>query len=224
MGFYERRVLPRLIDLVMRNRAARADRAKYVPLATGIVLEVGIGSALNLPFYGSGVERLYALDPSAGLWEIGRRRAASAPFPVEFRLGSGERIPLPDSAVDTVVLTWTLCSVPEPLRALREIKRVLRAAGRLIFVEHGRAPDAGVVAWQDRLTPLWRRVAGGCHLNRKIDDLIRGVDFDIERLEVGYSEGPRPFGYLYRGVARFPGPSVCSEARDGVQSRLGRSG
>lgn len=208
MGFYERRILPRLIDLAMRNRAARAERAKYVPLASGVVLEVGIGSALNLPFYGPRVERLHALDPSAELWGIGRRRIASAPFPVEFHLDTGERIALPDASVDSVVMTWTLCSIPEPVRALREMKRVLRPGGRLIFIEHGRAPDSGVVAWQDRLTPLWRRVAGGCHLNRRIDDLIREAGFEMERLEIGYAEGPRLFGYFYRGVARSPGPSV----------------
>lgn len=201
MGFYARYVLPRLIDLAMRSRVVTARRARIVPLAAGKVLEIGAGSGLNLPFYGERVEKLYALDPSPEVWRLGRRRAARAGFPIEFLAHSGERIPLPDASIDTVVSTWTLCSIPRPLDALAEIRRVLTPDGRFLFIEHGRAPEAGVVAWQDRLTPVWKRIAGGCHLNRAIDALITEAGFEIARLERGYSKGPKPFAYLYEGTA-----------------------
>ena len=145
MGLYQRYILPRLIDLSMQNRAVRAERARFVPLASGTVLEVGLGSGLNLPFYSPAVERLYGLDPSLELQTMARRRARDARLPVEFIAGSGERIPMEDETVDAVVTTWTLCSIPDPVTALTEMKRVLSPGGRLIFIEHGRSPDARVV-------------------------------------------------------------------------------
>lgn len=202
MSVYARYVLPRLIDLAMRSKADAAERAKLIPLASGVVLEVGIGSGLNLPFYGPRVERLYGLDPSRELWTLARRRLQEVRFPVEFLLASGEGIPLEDTAVDTVVTTWTLCSIPDAGRALREIRRVLRPEGCLIFVEHGLAPDRGVEAWQARLNPLWRRVAGGCNLNRRIDALIADAGLLLAEIERGYGGGPKPMAYLYRGMAR----------------------
>lgn len=212
MGFYERHVLPRLIDLAMRSRVVTARRARLIPLACGTVLEIGVGSGLNLPFYGEIVEKLFALDPSPALWKLGRRRAERARFPIEFLAESGERIPLPDAAVDTVVSTWTLCSIPSPLDALAEVKRVLKPGGQFLFIEHGRAPDARVVAWQDRLTPMWKRIAGGCHLNRAIDALIADAGFRITRLETGYSEGPKPFAFLYEGMALPDGSAPRGES------------
>jgi ubiquinone/menaquinone biosynthesis C-methylase UbiE len=202
MNLYERYVLPWLIHLAMRNTVATAERARFVPLASGTVLEVGVGSGLNLPFYGPKVERLYALEPSRELWRMARRRVREANFPVEYRPDPAERIPLDDASADTVVTTWTLCTIPDPAHALGEMKRVLKPEGRLIFVEHGRAPEPGVRGWQDRLSPLWRRVAGGCHLNRPIDELIRGAGFHVGQLEQAYSSGLKPFAYLYKGVAR----------------------
>jgi ubiquinone/menaquinone biosynthesis C-methylase UbiE len=199
---YERYVLSKLIHLAMRQRRATAERRKFIPLASGIVLEIGIGSGLNLPFYGPMVGKLYALDPSRELWKMARRRVRKAPFPVEFLASSAERIPLADMTVDTVVTTWTLCTIPDPIRALTEMQRVLKPEGRLIFVEHGRSPDPGVLAWQDRLTPVWKRIGGGCHLNRPIDDLIAGAGFHITQIERGYSRGPKPMTYLYKGLAR----------------------
>lgn len=202
MSVYERYVLPWLIHLAMRAKAATAERSRIVPLASGVVIEIGVGSGLNLPWYGPGVERLYALDPSPALLRMARRRAARLSLLVDWIQGSAEQIPLDDGMADTVVTTWTLCTIPDAARALREVGRVLKPEGRVLFIEHGSAPDPNVRRWQDRLTPLWRRIAGGCHLNRQIDALFRQGGFTIESLSAGYGAGPRPFEYLYRGVAR----------------------
>ncbi len=205
MGLYARYVLPRLIDLVMRNKADTAERAKLIPFASGVVLEIGIGSALNVPYYGSTVKRLYGVDPSRELWKIARRRVRDASFPVEFIATSAERIPLDDATADTAVTTWTLCTIPDAGRALGEIRRVLKPGGRLLFIEHGRAPDPGVEAWQRRLNPVWRTVAGGCNLDRKIDDLIVRAGFQITRIDRGYGDGPKLLSYLYKGLAEVRG-------------------
>jgi SAM-dependent methyltransferase len=205
MSFYGRHVLPVLTDLVMRNRIALAERARFIPLARGDVLEIGVGSGLNIPLYGADVRTLSALDPSPELLRMARPRAAGMRFPVKFMQQSAEAIELADDTVDTVVTTWTLCTIPDPVRALGEMRRVLRADGRLIFVEHGRAPDPAVVRWQDRLTPLWRNIAGGCHLNRSIDRLLRLGGFEIAELDCGYTPGLRMMTYLYRGLARHAG-------------------
>lgn len=202
MSIYARYVLPRLTDLVMRNKAATAERAKLMPFASGVVLEIGIGSALNLPFYGPEVEKVYGVDPSRALWSIGRRRVAAAPFPVEFLPCSAEHISLGAAVADSAVSTWTLCTIPNPATALEEIGRVLKPEGRLLFIEHGCAPEPGVQAWQNRLTPVWKRVAGGCHMNRKIDDLIIEAGFRFAQVETGYASGPKVLAYLFRGVAR----------------------
>jgi ubiquinone/menaquinone biosynthesis C-methylase UbiE len=202
VSLYAKYVLPRLIDLFMRNKVAMAERRKLVPLASGTVLEVGIGSGINLPFYGRAVGALVAVDPSLEIWRLARRRVSRAPIPVEFLQCSAEQIPLGAHTVDTVVTTWTLCTIPDPVRALGEMKRVLKPEGQVIFVEHGRSPDPPVLAWQNRLNPLWNRIGGGCNLNRKIDDLILEAGLRITRMEKGYTRGPRPFTYLYRGLAR----------------------
>jgi SAM-dependent methyltransferase len=201
MGIYARYILPRLIDLVMRKESDTAERTRLVPLARGRVLEVGFGSGLNRPFYSPGVEKLYGLDPSRELWRLARRRIDVARVPFEFIPATAETIPLPDASVDDVVMTWTACSIPDVRRALREMWRVLTPGGRLVFVEHGHSPDVAVAQWQDRFNPVWTRVAGGCNLNRRIDDLIGGAGFDTSRIERGYSEGPKPFAYLYKGIA-----------------------
>jgi ubiquinone/menaquinone biosynthesis C-methylase UbiE len=202
VSIYAKFILPSLINLAMQNKAASAERAKLIPLASGTVLEVGVGSGLNLRFYGPDLHRLYALDPSAELLRMARRRASRATFPVEIVRASAERIPLDDAVTDTVVITWTLCSIPDPIRALGEMKRVLKPDGRLIFVEHGRSPEPKVLAWQNRLNRLWHHVAGGCNLNRPIDRLITDAGFQIVQMETGYGDGPKPFTYLYRGLAR----------------------
>jgi ubiquinone/menaquinone biosynthesis C-methylase UbiE len=203
MGIYAKHVLPRFIDLAMRNKDTTRVRADWVPHARGDVLEVGIGSGLNLPFYSAEVHRVYGVEPSPELQKMARKRMAGQAIKVEFLSQSAEDdLPLSDRSIDTVVMTWTLCSIPDPLKALRQMKRVLKAGGRLIFVEHGRAPDSGVAAWQDRLNPLWKRIGGGCHLNRKIDELVMQAGFQIEELRTTYLPGPRPMTYTYQGFAR----------------------
>lgn len=212
MNIYDRWLLPYLIDLAMRYKEVTRYRGRIVPQARDTVLEIGIGSGLNLPFYGASVERVLALDPSPQLLRMARRRAAQVAFPVDFLAESGEDIPLPDRSVDTVVSTWTLCSIPDPALALREIGRVLKPGGRFLFAEHGYAPDPSVAAWQRRLNPIWGRLAGGCHLDRKVDDLIRTAGFRLEEIEMGYARGPRPVSYMYVGCARFRSPAANGHA------------
>jgi ubiquinone/menaquinone biosynthesis C-methylase UbiE len=203
MSFYARRVLPHIINLAMKNKDLTRLRGAWVPQARGEVLEVGIGSGLNLPFYSSEVARVYGIEPSVALEEMARRRAAVGRTKVEFLSQSAEEVlPLADKSVDTIVMTWTLCSIPDAPRALAQMKRVLKADGRLLFIEHGRSPDARVVAWQDRLTPVWKKIGGGCHLNRKIDELLTTAGFVIAELKTSYLPGPRPMTYTYQGFAR----------------------
>jgi len=212
VGLYRRFVLPRLIDLAMKGDAPAERRSALIPMASGSVLEVGVGSGHNLPFYSEAVTRLQGVDPSAELLAMARQRLsrARASFPVELTCHSAERLPVDAASIDTVVTTWTLCSIPNPLGALREMRRVLKPGGRLLFVEHGLSPDAKVAAWQGRLTPMWRRLAGGCNLDRKIDALIESAGFGITQLETSYLQGPRPMTYTYEGVAA---PARGSERR-----------
>jgi ubiquinone/menaquinone biosynthesis C-methylase UbiE len=202
MGFYHDRVLPLLLHLAMSNRELAPYRQRTIAQARGRVLEVGIGSGLNLPLYDPVLARIHGIDPLHRLLERAARQGACAPLLVH---GSAETLPYETAAFDTVVTTWTLCSIPDVLAALREMRRVLRPDGRLLFVEHGRAPDAAVVRWQDRLTPCWKCLGGGCHLNRRIDDLIGQAGFHIERVAKGYLRGRNPFTFMYEGVAR-PAP------------------
>ena len=205
MGFYRRRVLPRLLHLAMGHPDLRAYRARVVPAARGRVLEVGVGSGLNLPFYGRGVTGLVGLDPSPELLRLAGSVTRSAPFPVDLVEGSAEGLPYGDASFDTVVTTWTLCSVRDPGLALREMRRVLRPGGELLFVEHGLAPDRGVAAWQRRLTPLWKRIGGGCHLDRDVAGLVRSAGWDLVDLRTGHMRGPRPFTFMYEGRAGMSG-------------------
>ncbi len=205
MGFYRRRVLPRLLHLAMGHPDLRAYRARVVPGACGRVLEVGVGSGLNLPFYGRGVTGLVGLDPSPELLRLAGAGARSAPFPVDLVEGSAEGLPYGDASLDTVVTTWTLCSVRDPGLALREMRRVLRPGGELLFVEHRLAPDRGVAAWQRRLTPLWKRIGGGCHLDRDVAGLVRSAGWDLLDLRTGHMRGPRPFTFMYEGRAGMAG-------------------
>lgn len=202
MGFYAKYVLPRLIDLAMRNKDTARLRAESIPHARGEVLEIGIGSGLNLPFYSAEVQRVYGVDPSLELQQMARKRALGIPFQVEFLSQSAEApLPLAKESIDTLVVTWTLCSIPNPAEALQQAKRVLKPSGRLIFVEHGRSSDPGVVVWQDRITPIWKHVGGACHLNRKID-LIMGAGFQIMDMRTSYLPGPRPMTFTYQGFAQ----------------------
>ncbi|RZN11463.1 SAM-dependent methyltransferase [Bradyrhizobium genosp. SA-3] len=202
MGIYQEQILPILINFSMRQKNLAAYRRRVVPAAQGRVLEIGIGSGLNLPFYSPTVQQVIGLDPSPKLLAMARRTERPGSGKVEFVEGSAEEIPLEDASIDTVVTTWTLCSVPDASRALGEMRRVLRPAGRLLFVEHGRAPDPSVVRWRDRLTPIWKRIGGGCHLNRAIGTLIEDAGFQFDRLETGYMRGPKPMTFMYEGSAR----------------------
>lgn len=199
---YDRHILPHLIDIAMRTSMATIEREQIVPQARGRVLEIGAGSGLNMPFYSDSVEHLYALEPNAKLIEKARPKAGRAAFPVEFLGLKGEDIPLPEASVDTVVTTWTLCTIPDPAKALQGMFRVLKPNGKLLFVEHGRAPSPRLARWQDRLSPAWSCCAGGCQLNRRPDELIEQAGFRFETLDQGYLDGPKLLTYHYKGVAR----------------------
>jgi ubiquinone/menaquinone biosynthesis C-methylase UbiE len=201
VSFYERAILPRLIHAGMRQARFRPYRQRLVSAAEGRVLEIGFGSGLNLPMY-SGLTLLVGLDPSARALSIARHAISHVRYPVQILEGSAEAIPLDGHSVDTVVAAWTLCSILDVPRALREVRRVLTPAGRFLFVEHGRSPDANVAAWQQRLTPFWRRIAGGCHLNRPVGTLVEQAGFRVERMHTGYMSGPRPLTFMYEGCAR----------------------
>jgi ubiquinone/menaquinone biosynthesis C-methylase UbiE len=202
MSFYQRYIIPRLTHLAMRQRQLLPFRQRVIGAAEGRVLEIGIGSGLNFPFYGGAVTSVIGLEPSSALLNMARPRAGAAATSITLLDASAETIPLDSDSIDTVVTTWTLCTIPNVVQALTEIRRVLKPSGALLFVEHGRAPEPGVARWQDRLDPLWSRLAGGCHLNRKMDDLISRGGFRIETLENARIPGPRTHTYLYQGCAR----------------------
>jgi ubiquinone/menaquinone biosynthesis C-methylase UbiE len=202
MGFCNAWLFPRVLDLVMQQKQMVPFRERIGKAASGRVLDIGIGSGLNLPFYGQQTDHVYGVDPSAELLQFAEERAREAHVPVELRRGSGEALPLDDKCVDTVVMTFTLCSVNDAARTLAEIRRVLKPGGVLLFAEHGHVPEIRVARWQDRLTPIWKRIAGGCHLNRKPDDLMRSAGFRIESLETSYLKAPRVMGFVYSGSAR----------------------
>jgi ubiquinone/menaquinone biosynthesis C-methylase UbiE len=201
MGFYEEWIVPPLIDWSMRNKRLRPYRERTAGAAEGRVLDIGIGSGLNLPFYARQAREIFGLDPSPPLLARAQSMAPRTQTPIHLLEGSAERIPLADHTIDTVVMTWTGCSIPGICAALEEMRRVLRPGGRLLFVEHGRAPDPGVARWQDRLDPFWQRFSGGCHLNRKIDDLLSDAGFQIGRLATGYIPGPKIMTFFYEGAA-----------------------
>ncbi len=180
------------------------QRAKVVPLATGRVLEVGIGTGLNIPLYDPGrVTHLWALDPSAELWSIARKNAREHHLDAEFIQSGAEDIPLDDNSADTVVMTYTLCSIPDSHAALHDIKRVLKPGGRLIFCEHGEAPDESVRRWQNRLNPAWKMVSGGCNLNRPVPELLERSGFRSADMQTMYLPGWKPAAFNYWGTASY---------------------
>lgn len=202
MGFYQRHIVPCLTHLSMSQQQLLPYRRNIVGAAEGRVLEIGVGSGLNFAFYGAAARSVIGLEPSAELLRMARGRARAAQVPITLLDASAEAIPLDAGSIDTVVTTWTLCTIPDAPRALSEMRRVLKPSGALLFVEHGRAPEAGVARWQDRIDPLWSRLAGGCHLNRKMDDLVAAAGFRIEGLANPRLPGPRTHTYLYEGRAR----------------------
>lgn len=202
MGFYTDRILPHLIHHAMRGRDFVPYRRRVLARAAGRVLEIGIGSGENLGYYGPGVTEILGLEPHPVLAAKARRLARESSVPVRIAESGAEQIPLDGGCIDTVVTTWTLCSIPDVALALQEMRRVLQPDGRMLFVEHGLAPDARVRRWQHRLTPVWKRVAGGCHLDRPIQALVEAAGFHIEDIGTGYMPGLRPMTFLYEGCAR----------------------
>ena len=199
-GLYERFVLPRLINLAMRNDQLLPYRRRLAATATGRVLEVGIGSGLNLPLYTPMVDCLIGIDPSAALLERVGALAAGVSCPIQLVQASAEAIPLKDASIDTIVMTWTLCSINDASAALREMHRVLKSSGQLLFVEHGLASDQKVAWWQYRLDPIWWRVS--CHLDNPVDQMLEEAGFRVQALQTGYlPRGPKPMTFMYEGRA-----------------------
>jgi len=203
MGFYDQHILPRIINCACSTKPMMKQREKVVPHARGIVLEIGIGTGLNLPFYNAeNLDKVIGLDPSEKSWELAGERARAVDFDVEFIGLPGEQIPLEADCVDTVVVTFSLCTIPDPVAALEGMARVLKPGGQLLFCEHGLAPDDSVARWQSRINPLWQRVCGGCNLNRDIPALLERGGFAIQQLETAYLPGtPRFAGFNYWGGA-----------------------
>ena len=204
MGVWENQVVPRFTDLTLGVRAVRRHREPVVGGASGELVEIGFGSGLNVPLYPAPVKKVYAVDPSTVGRRLAAKRLASSPVPVEFVGLDGQEIPLGDESVDAALSTFTLCTIPDAGRALRELYRVLRPGGRFHFLEHGLSPEPNVARWQHRMNGIQRRIAGGCNLDRPIDQLVGDAAFEIQDLGNDYLEGPsfsKPWGYLYRGVA-----------------------
>lgn len=201
--WYDEHVVPRLIRCACSSPAIAKARSKVVPLARGKVFEIGCGGGLNQPFYDQAeIESFAGMDPSAKGLEFARAAAAQIGWQADIRQGVGEEIPFETETFDTVVCTFTLCSVADPARTLRELRRILRPGGQLLFAEHGRAPDAGVQAWQGRIEPVWKRLAGGCHLSRPVTAAIAQAGFNLGSAEQRYAPGmPRWAGWLEWGEA-----------------------
>ncbi|MBC9249245.1 phospholipid methyltransferase [Pseudomonas alcaligenes] len=202
MQFYDQHILPRLIDFACGMGQVMKTRSKVVPQATGRVLEIGIGTGLNLSFYDAQkVSAIVGVDPAAQMQTLARQRAAAIGIPVEMVALELGQIQAADASFDSIVCTFTLCTIPDPLAALVEMRRVLKPGGKLLFSEHGRAPDLKVRLWQDRLTPLWKPLAGGCHLNRDIPALLKAGGFQVREVQAGYLPGPRPMTWVWYGWA-----------------------
>jgi ubiquinone/menaquinone biosynthesis C-methylase UbiE len=202
MNLYDRYFLPYLIDWACGIKPVQMQRAKIVPRAAGRVLEIGIGTGRNLPYYDkSKLQKLCGLDPAKQMHRLARKRMRQAGLDVELVELPAEQIPMADGSFDTVLTTFTLCTIPDAVSALHEMRRVLAPGGTLLFCEHGAAPEAGVRRWQDRLTPVWKAMAGGCHLNRDIPALLREGGFRVSDMETMYLPGPRPLTYNYWGSA-----------------------
>ncbi|CAM3715772.1 class I SAM-dependent methyltransferase [Litorimonas haliclonae] len=202
MGFYSRHILPFCLDKACGIGPIEKQRAKIVPQAKGRVVEIGIGSGHNLPFYKSEqVSSVIGVEPDECIWKRSQSRRKACAFPVT-RLGlSGVSIPLEDRSADTVVVTYSLCTIPNPVLALREMKRIVKADGQILFCEHGQAPDPGVHTWQKRIDPVWKKIAGGCHSGRDIPALLREANLSITQMEEMYTPGPKVLSYNYWGAA-----------------------
>jgi len=203
MGFYDRQILPFLLNAAMGAKPISYQRKKVVPRAEGRVLEIGFGAGHNLPYYdATKVTRLWALEPSKEMRERAATRVKDSPLRIEFLDLPGEQIPLEDESVDTVLVTYTLCTIPDVMKALGGMRRVMKRSGRLIFCEHGEAPDENVRKWQRRITPVWKKIGGGCHVGRAIPKLIQEAGFVVQDMDTMYLPGtPRFAGFNYWGSA-----------------------
>jgi SAM-dependent methyltransferase len=204
MGFYSRYIGPKVVSCLCAADDIAAERERIVPLALGVVLEIGMGPGLNLPFYNpEQVTKVIGIYPNQAFLDLGEVRRQSSLIPLEVIRAPAEALPLVDDCIDTAVITYTLCSVDDPEQALREIRRVLRPKGRVLFLEHGLSPEEGVARWQHRLNPIWRSLAVGCNLTRPTAELFRQAGFRIQDMEEYYLSGaPRPVGFLCRGIAQ----------------------
>lgn len=204
MGFYSDQILPRFVDRVLGGKDFAKVRGRVAAGLSGQVLEVGFGSGPNVPHYPSDVDRVLAVDPATVGRKLAAGRVAASPVPVEYVGLDGSSLPVGAESIDHVLMTWTMCTIPDVDSALGEILRVLRPGGEMHFAEHGLSPDPKVARWQDRLTPFQRRVAGGCHLNRPIDRLVAQAGFTVTRMDNFYMKGPKPMGYMFEGLATKP--------------------
>jgi ubiquinone/menaquinone biosynthesis C-methylase UbiE len=204
LSFYDKYILPKFLNCACGSKPINYQREKIVPLAEGKVLDVGIGSGLNIPYYNkSKIKYLYGLDPSIELLNLAKPLAKKNELEIEFLECGAEAIPLPNDSIDTVVITYTLCTIPDTQLSNEEIMRVLKPNGKLLFCEHGLAPDINVAKWQKRINPIWNKIAGGCNLNRDIPKLIRSSGFKILNMEEMYLPStPKFAGYNYWGVAK----------------------
>jgi ubiquinone/menaquinone biosynthesis C-methylase UbiE len=204
MGIYSRFVMPKLVHFTCGQKPAMKQREKIIPLAQGRVLEIGIGSGLNIPYYDAAkVDHLWGIDPSTEMWAIARKNAAEHHLDAEFMESGAESIPLDNNVADTVVMTYTMCTIPQVGSALDEIRRVLKPGGKLLFCEHGQAPDKSVRQWQERMNPIWNVLGGGCNLNRPIPSLLEESGFRSSDMQTMYIPGWKPACFNYWGSASY---------------------
>ena len=202
MGFYNKFILPKVVDWACKQGPNMRQREKVIPLATGNILEIGIGSGLNLPIYqGRNVNHLTAIDPSKEIWNKNVFDTKKLKFEFEFIEAFAENIPKDNNSFDTVVITYTLCTIPDVNMAFEEIRRVLKPNGKLIFCEHGKAPDEAIQRWQNMINPIWKRLGGGCNLNRDIPSIIKRNGFHLNKMETMYIPGWKPASFNYWGTA-----------------------
>lgn len=203
MNLYDKYMLPKVVNWACRQNPSMRQREKIIPLATGNILEIGVGSGLNLPIYHTkNVKHLTAIDPSLEMWKKNKVNLEKLPFDTEFIQAFSEDIPLDNNSFDTVVITYALCTIVDTQKALEEIKRVLKPNGKLLFCEHGKAPDKVVEKWQNRINPIWKRIGGGCNLNKDIPLIIKENGFDLKQLDSMYIPGWKPASFNYWGTAK----------------------
>jgi len=202
MGLYDKYVLPKMVHFACGQKPSMKQREKIIPLAKGAVLEIGIGSGLNIPYYQAHqIDHLWGIDPSSDMWAIAEKNARERHLDAEFIETGAESIPLDNNSADTVVITYTLCTIPDVNSALQEVRRVLKPGGKLLFCEHGEAPDEGIRRWQILVNPIWNRLAGGCNLNRPIPRLLEQSGFRSNDMQTMYIPGWKPASFNYWGSA-----------------------